>query len=281
MSAECPEPSQYSALSTQHSIEEVVARYYDLEHDALAADVALYRELARRGGGPILELGCGTGRVLAALAQAGHRVVGVDCSAPMLARAEARLRASGSAPDTWRLVAADARTLALGEQFALVLAPLDFLGYLTTLDDQLAVLAAVRTHLRPNGQLAVDVAFPPGAFLGQPEGVLVHQWTHHEPTGEVVTKWWVREVDAARQLQHLTGFYDVAAPDGSLRRWVHELDLRYYYRYELELLLARAGFTVGGIYGSYTLDELTTDSPRLLVLARPAPGQTDEHGASV
>src|SRR5688500_7239858 len=100
MNTEPAPGTQHSALSTQHSIEEVVARYYDLEHDAPAADVALYRELARRGGGPILELGCGTGRVLAALAQAGHCVVGVDCSAPMLARAEARLQASSPAPDT-------------------------------------------------------------------------------------------------------------------------------------------------------------------------------------
>jgi hypothetical protein len=151
-----------------------------------------------------------------------------------------------------------------------VLAPLDFLGYLTTLDDQLAVLAVARAHLRSGGLLALDVAFPPGAFGGQVEGVLVHQWTHREPTGEVVSKWWVRAMDAAAQLQHLTGFYDVVAPDGTLRRWVQTLVLRYYHRYELELLLARADFAVEGVYGSYALDELTTDSSRQVVLARPA-----------
>ena len=69
----------------------MVARYYDLEHDTHGADVALYCELARAGGGAVLELGCGTGRVLAGLVRSGHTAVGVDLSRPMLARAEARL----------------------------------------------------------------------------------------------------------------------------------------------------------------------------------------------
>src|SRR5689334_4209941 len=118
MTAEKPAPTQHSALSTQHSVEEVVARYYDLEHDPLGADVALYCELARAsGGGPVLELGCGTGRVLAGLVRSGHAAVGVDLAPPMLARAEERLRAIDPAGERWRLVAADARDLALAERF--------------------------------------------------------------------------------------------------------------------------------------------------------------------
>ncbi|HLH25909.1 MAG TPA: class I SAM-dependent methyltransferase [Chloroflexota bacterium] len=271
MSGERPHLAQHAAPSPQPSVEEVVARYYDLEHDALSADVALYCELARTaGGGPVLELGCGTGRVLAGLVRSGHTAVGVDLSRPMLARAEARLRALDPAAERWRLAATDVRTLARDERFRLALAPLDLLGYCATADDQLATLGAVRRHLYPGGQLAIDVAFPPGAFLGQPEGVLVHQWSHREPTGAVVSKWWLREIDAARQLQHLTALYDVAAPDGALRRWVHELTLRYYYRYELEWLLQRAGFRVEGVYGGYALEELASDSARLVVLARLA-----------
>jgi len=74
------------------AVDEIVARYYDLEHDALVADAALYRELARDPAGSVLELGCGTGRIVLALSRAGHRVVGLDLSPPMLARAEAKLR---------------------------------------------------------------------------------------------------------------------------------------------------------------------------------------------
>jgi len=251
----------------------VVARYYDVEHEALDAEVALYCELARQGGGPVLELGCGTGRVLAGLVRSGHTALGVDRSAAMLARAETRLRALDPAGARWRLVAADVRDFALGERARLVLGPLDLLGYFPTVDDQLRMLAAVRQHLYPDGRLALDVAFPPGAFLGQPEGVLVHQWTHREPDGGIAAKWWVRQIDAAQQLQHLTALYDVTAPDGTLRRWVHELTLRYYYRYELEGLLQRAGFRVEGTYGGYALEELASDSPRLVMVARAAAGE--------
>ena len=258
---------------THDSVEEIVARYYDLEHDALTADVALYCELARAvGGGPVLELGCGTGRVLAGLVRSGHTAIGVDCSPPMLARADERLRRLDPDGARWRLVAADVADLALPERFRLVLAPLDLLGYFLTADDQLEALAAAHGQLYPEGQLALDVAFPPGAFLGQPEGVLVHQWSHREPTGALVSKWWLRQLDAAQQLQHLTALYDVAAPDGMLRRWSHELTLRYYYRYELEWLLQQAGFRVEGIYGGYAFEELTSESPRLVMLARAVEG---------
>jgi SAM-dependent methyltransferase len=220
----------------------------------------------------VLELGCGTGRVLAGLVRSGHTAVGVDLSPPMLVRAEERLRRIDPAGERWRLVTADVRALALPERFRLALAPLDLLGYFATADDQLGVLAAVLRHLYPEGQLAVDVAFPPGAFHGQPEGVLVHQWSHREPAGALVSKWWLRQIDAAQQLQRLTALYDVAAPDGTLRRWVHELTLRYYYRFELEGLLQRAGFRVEGVYGGYALEELAGDSPRLVILARAAGG---------
>jgi hypothetical protein len=186
----------------------------------------------------------------------------------MLVGAEARLRAIDPMGSCWRLITADVRACDLGGRFRLVLAPLDLFGYFETVDEQLEVLATIRRHLYPEGQLALDVAFPPGAFLGQPEGVLVHQWTHQEPGGAVASKWWLRQIDAARQVQHLTALYDVAAPDGTLRRWTHELSLRYYYRYELEALLHRAGFRVEGVYGDYALDALANDSPRLVILAR-------------
>jgi SAM-dependent methyltransferase len=264
------QPAPLAAPPPGAADEARLAYYYDLEHDALVADAALYCELARRCGGPVLELGCGTGRILAALVRTGYRVVGVDRSPAMLARAEARLRQTGAPAMHWRLVAADVRALALGERFSLVLAPLDFLGYFLTLEDQLAVLTAVRAHLAPDGRFVVDVVFPAGAFLDQPEGVLVHQWTQRTDTGEVITKWWVRQLDPVRQLQHLTAFYDHVASDGVLRRRVQELTLRYYHRYELEFLLDRAGFVVEGVYGDYALDALRPDSTRLLVLARAA-----------
>src|SRR3954451_19057980 len=109
-----------AAADATPTVDEIVARYYDLEHDDLVADAALYCELARESGGPVLELGCGTGRILVALSRAGHKAVGLDLSAPMLARAEAKLRGRPDLRGAWRVVQADARHLELQERFALV-----------------------------------------------------------------------------------------------------------------------------------------------------------------
>jgi hypothetical protein len=188
----------------------------------------------------------------------------------MLARAEARLRARPDMRGAWRLCQADVRQLALAERFGLVLAPLDLLGYFLTRDDQLSVLGTAVRHLRPGGWLALDVTFPAQPFFAQPDGLPVHQWTKLGPDDETVTKWWVRELDPAHQRQHLIGLYDVVDGVGGLRRWVYHLDLRYYHRYELELLLERAGLTVEAVYGTYALDELAPDSPRLLIFAAAA-----------
>jgi len=263
-------PMPVAAGHVAAAVDEIVARYYDLEHDGLVADAALYSELARESGGSVLELGCGTGRILLALSRAGHKVVGLDLSAPMLARADAKLRDRPDLRGAWRLVHADARHFDLPEQFPLILAPLDFLGYFATLEDQLAVLAASRRHLAADGRLVLDVTFPGVSFYTQPDGVLVLQWTRALPSGEEVTKWWVRELDPSRQVLHLTALYDVRAADGSVRRWVCPLDLRYYHRHELELLLARAGFQVESVYGSYAMDDLRADSARLLLIAGAA-----------
>jgi SAM-dependent methyltransferase len=265
-----PTPRQARTPSAVAMADEIIARYYDLEHDDLVADAALYCELAREAGGSVLELGCGTGRLLLALSRAGHRTVGLDSSAAMLARAEARLRGRHDLRGAWRVVQADARHFEVEERFALVLAPLDFLGYFPSLEDQLGVLGAARRHLAARGRLVLDLVFPGVPFYTQPDGVLVLQWTRALPSGEEVTKWWVRELDPSRQVLHLTALYDVRAADGSVRRWVCPLDLRYYHRHELELLLARAGFQVESVYGSYAMDDLRADSARLLLIAGAA-----------
>jgi SAM-dependent methyltransferase len=133
-------------------------------YDALAAgiipgspmdgDVDFYRRLAGKTGGPILDVGCGTGRVAAALATDGHEVVAVDLSAPMLRLAEQR-RASLEAEVAARLSfrQADMTTLDLGRDFALIVTPSRVFQFALTSDAQREALTALRRHLRPDGRL--------------------------------------------------------------------------------------------------------------------------------
>ena len=142
---------------------DLMARYYDQTHDALTEDVPLVLELAAQANGRLLELGCGTGRLLVPLAQAGHRVVGVDNAGAMLARADKRL---AQLPVTIRervtLVEADMTTFTLAAELrpaALCLVPYNTLLHL----DEGALRQTLRqaaTHLAANGRLFLDLANP-------------------------------------------------------------------------------------------------------------------------
>ena len=118
-------------------------------------DVGYYRELAQRAHGPVLELGCGTGRILLPLLRAGVDSFGVDRSLPMLQQ----LRRDGSdlAP---RVAQMDLRALALTGRFALILAPYSLITYLTRAAQVDAFLDQVRELLDAGGTLLLDAFVP-------------------------------------------------------------------------------------------------------------------------
>src|SRR5690349_12472613 len=114
---------------------DVLARYYDWEHADYDVDVPLYQDFARRTGGPILELACGSGRLMAPLLELGERVVGLDSSAPMLERARQSLDRAGLLRRA-ALHEADVRSFSLDERFQLAVYGLDSFGLLRTIEDR-------------------------------------------------------------------------------------------------------------------------------------------------
>ncbi|MGD8278709.1 MAG: class I SAM-dependent methyltransferase, partial [Gemmatimonadota bacterium] len=135
-------------------------------------DIVFYVEAAVQAGGPVLEVGCGTGRVLIPSARAGARMVGVDLSAPMLAICRAKLRnESEEVRSAVQLVQADMREFALSRKFALATIPFRPFQHLMTTEDQLSCLATIRTHLIDGGRLILDVFNPSlDALVNRPEG---------------------------------------------------------------------------------------------------------------
>jgi SAM-dependent methyltransferase len=132
--------------------------WHDVECGAYEADLPLWEELADEAAGPLLELGCGTGRVCLHLARRGHRVTGLDRDGGLLAAA--RERGGDHGPD---LIEADAGGFGLdGRRFALVLAPMQLLQLLDGVDARVACLAAAAAHLDPGGvaALAIVDSFP-------------------------------------------------------------------------------------------------------------------------
>jgi SAM-dependent methyltransferase len=231
--------------------------------------VPLYQDFARRTGGPILELACGSGRLMAPLLELGERVVGIDSSGPMLERARQALGGAGLLRRA-TLHEADVRRFALDERFKLAIYGLDSFGLLLDADDQLAALRQICQHLSPGGLLVVDVSNGNGRGA-EPTDELVLQYEGHDPaTGLPLSKWTARSTDHGEQVDHYTYFYDEVGEDRVVRRSTVRLDLRYYGRFELELLLQQAGFAPEAFYGSYDLAPFAAGCERLIaVAARP------------
>ena len=243
---------------------ERLASLYDLDvpHGDYPA-VDWFRGLARLTGGPVLELGVGTGRVAIPLAKDGHAVTGIDRSAAMLARAEKHAR---RARVSVRLVEADMRAFSIDQAFALIAIPFNTFLMLTP-DERWACLARCREHLTAAGRLAIDVFQPDPEKIAGVDGGVREEWRRTDPeTGQVVTKF-----SSTRSNVDATTFrwwFDVVDAGGVVRRIEREATLHYVYRREAELLLSAAGFQVETLHGDYDGRPAGPDTQKLLIVAR-------------
>ena len=135
-----------------------IAEFYDhVPRYATRADVDFYVQAAAASGGPVLELGCGTGRILIPTARAGIEIVGLDAAAGMLDACRQRLQSEQPAVrERVRLHQGDMRHFDFGSRFRLVTIPFRPFQHLVTVEDQLACLGAIRHHLVPGGRLVFD-----------------------------------------------------------------------------------------------------------------------------
>jgi ubiquinone/menaquinone biosynthesis C-methylase UbiE len=233
-------------MSPIDGYESIIARHYDELYAVMrnpSGDIAFYRELARACGGPVLELGCGTGRTLLPIAEAGIDCVGVDASPAMLAVLRQK-----SPPPNLELVEAHMERLALPDRrFRLVTCPFRAFSHLLDVESQLAALATVRRHLEPGGTFALDVFDPKLAQIARPEDPEHLAVTFHD-TGREVQRWDTVRRDPTRQVMTIGFRFASAAPELCS---VGEIQMRWFYRFELEHLLARAGFRDLQFFGGF------------------------------
>lgn len=249
-----------------------LARYYDLSHDRLTEDIPFLLQRAAETGGPVLEIGCGSGRLLAPLARAGYDVTGVDVSPEMLARAEARLAAEPAGVGRRvRLLAGDARTLQLpDETFSLIV-----FGYNTFmhLDEAAAgaTLKRLRPLLRPGGRLLIDVASPLMLSLAADDPDFVLEDTLRDGLhGETIRQYTAYESIPGEQIVEVTWLYErVGDHTADEEQERTKARLRYYYLYphQYDLLLTLTGFRLLALYGDYAGGAFSEESERLVMLA--------------
>jgi len=254
---------------------ERIAPYYDLLHANLQEDVGFVLTLAERAQGPILELGCGTGRLLLPLGRAGHTVTGVDVSEAMLRRARGRLaEAEDAVRRRVRLVREDVTSFELEQTgYGLVL-----FSYNTFLHfDPSSAVAACRAagrHLRPGGTLFIDVTNPLLMAHTPNDRFLTLERTLSDPeTGDTVLVLASSRVDEAAQILHITWVYDATpGASGPIHRTIAEAAYHYYFPHQMELILQESGFSLDAVYGAYNETPFDEESERLLLLAKKATG---------
>lgn len=258
------DPSGYDANAFVASVYDFITPYKN------RPDVDFYVGMATESGGPVLELGCGTGRVLIPTARAGVPIVGADLSDTMLARCKAKLRAEPAAIQAIaELKRADMRDFDLGQKFALITTPFRGFQHLLTVEDQLACIERVREHLQPDGRFVLDVFNPNLRLLSEPvTDEVIHDTEFETESGQKVTRS-VRflERNLAEQVMHMELIYETEQGETS----VHRFGMRYLFRYEAEHLLARCGLKVEAVYSDYDKGPFGSSYPGdLIVVARPA-----------
>jgi SAM-dependent methyltransferase len=223
-----------------------------------------YAEEAQRAGGPVLELACGTGQILAPIAQAGARCVGIDLSAEMLGAAAERLREGSAAAE---LVQGDIRSFDLGESFALIFIARNSLLHLHAPEDLLACFGAVRRHLAPGGVFVFDVFNPSVRLLARAAGTRVSVMEIEHPEHGRVSVEAEGEYDSAAQVKRETWYF--SAP-GRADFWTAPLAVRCIFPQELPLLLEAGGLRLEARYGDFGRGPFHAGSARQVCVCRAA-----------
>jgi SAM-dependent methyltransferase len=246
-----------------------LAELYDLFYDDFQDDLEMYRGFAERAGGPILEVGSGTGRVALALAKEGHPVVGLELSEALRTVAQHKA-ARAQLGERVQFVAGDMRRFKLDQYFGLIVAPLNTFLHNLTLDDQLATLACLKKHLRPGGLLVLDCFTPDPACAADDGRLIVQRSVVDRATGQVALLLLSRTTEWINQSQEITYFVDRTDRNGGVQRAILPTKYRFIFRHEMRLLLKAGGFDLKDEYGSYELDPVEAGSDKLIVIATPA-----------
>jgi len=238
---------------------------------AARADVPFYVDCARHASGKTLELGCGTGRILIPTAAAGCEVVGLDASGFMLERCRTKLeRQPTEAQRRARLVQGNMIDFNLNESFALITIPFRGFQHLLRTEEQLNCLDCVHRHLAPGGRLIFDAFQPNPRYLHDPEYLEEREEFGETPLpdGRSFRRTWrIAAYRRAEQINEIEFIYYLTHADGAKERIVEPFPLRYFYRFELEHLLARVGFRLAALYGDFDRTPLRDDSPEMIFVA--------------
>ena len=250
-----------------------LAEFYDFTPPYLErADVDFYVTHAKDAGGKILELGCGTGRILIPTAEAGCTIYGLDASEYMLAQCRRKLKDKPlDVQNRVQIVQSSMCDFKLDETFDLITIPFRAFQHLLSVEEQTACLKCAHEHLNSNGRLVFDVFQVNLKYINNPD---VRSEMEDFPDVALPDGRKMRRTHRiggfhrAEQYNDVEMIFYVTHPDGRKERIVQAFPFRYFFRYEMEHLLARCGFKVTELYGDFDKSPLSDDSPEMIFIAK-------------
>ncbi|HQH51029.1 MAG TPA: class I SAM-dependent methyltransferase [Candidatus Hydrogenedentes bacterium] len=239
-------------------------RRYDVENDDYALDIPFYVERAKRSGGPVLEVGCGTGRVTLPIAREGLEIVGLDIAPAMLARLGDKAAKEGLEIP---LVEADCRHFSLDRLFELIICPFSAMQHMHDRASLEAFLDRVRAHLTPGAPFIFDVFNPNVEVLARGAGERFPVFTYtEEESGQEIFVEEATDYDDAAQVSHIT-WYCTGGGSDEVRE--EEIHLRCFYPQELDMLLYYNRFEILDKLGTFSGEPFASGLGRQIVVCRP------------
>ena len=225
--------------------------HYDLLWASKQDDVPFFLDMAKETGSPVLELACGTGRVLLPLARAGFEVTGLDVSQAMLDKLQAKLdKEPRDVQSRVALKCADIRDYQFSQKFRMVFCAFNSFLHLMTTDDQLACLRSVREYLADDGRLVLNVFAPDhNRLTGRADTEVAVERDPETGRDMVVTD--ISKRDLTNQTIEVWEGVDRIGDDGTVKRYSATFTLSWIHNREMHLLLRLAGFEVVAVYGGY------------------------------
>jgi SAM-dependent methyltransferase len=254
-----------------------IAELYDedIGPNASDGDVDFYVRACRNGPGPVLELGCGTGRITLPLVQAGAVVWGIDASLPMLRVLKRKAAAELSTEQQARLhlCCQDMRRAAFATRFAYIFCAHSTFSYLVDEADQLAVLHMVHAHLAPAGRFLLDMFVPDPVIMGLPDNAVIHDYRRLRADGSILERNKTIAKNVVPGVNITTRYYRLLNRDGVQTGAFTTTDrIRYFYPEDLERLFCRAGFEVVDVKGGFSGAPLGPRSRSAVFVCRPMNG---------
>jgi SAM-dependent methyltransferase len=254
-------------------VSEQEVHFYDLAVKDWPGEIEFYRALAtavKEQGGSVLEVGCGTGRVTLKLADEGLQIMGMDLSPAMLTAA--RQKCKGISNVRW--VEGDMQAFDLNEKFDLILIPGHSFQFMLTADDQIACLDSIKRHLNSGGKLVIHLNHDDIGWLGelsQGRGTGFSLAGEHSlgSSGGSVRQWNAWSYESCTQTASAVTAWEIVGEDGVVkeRKETVKKELHCVFRFEMEHLLARAGFKAEALYGDFFLQEFCDESPDMIWVA--------------